>query len=89
MPRFIAALLLGAYFVGGFALMFWSMSIRQKTLDKRALPHPIGFFEPACWVYTFSGRHRGAHDQVLSALVFVWRGAILLLPIGVLALFAS
>ena len=89
MARVIFCSVFGAYFIVGWALLFWSLAIRQKTVDKSALPHPLAFVGPASWAYAFSGRHMGAQDRALSVLVFLWRGAILLLPIGFVAFFAS
>jgi hypothetical protein len=43
---------------------------------------------PACLFYAFSDRHLDAHNKTLSLLVFAWRIAIILLPLGIITLFA-
>jgi hypothetical protein len=85
---FIATVLLGSYFGGGFALMFYIWLIRNRA-PRAALPHPLAFFGLDAWTYAFSSRHRVAADRLLSALVMFWRAAIVLLPLGIWAFLAA
>jgi hypothetical protein len=87
--KIIAPILFAPYFVFGFALLIYSALARPTAKFKKAYPTPISFFGPACWGYAFSARYQDANDNKLTWLVLVWRASIVLLPFGIIALFAS
>ena len=86
---FIAGTIFGAYFIGGFSLWGYVEALRARGAPRGALPHPLAFFGPSAWGYAFSGRHRALNDRTLTGLVLLWRAAIVLLPFGIWAFFAS
>lgn len=84
----LASAIIGGYFTIGFALFAYAAMGAPKSENVEAWPHPLAFMGPSIWAYAFSGRHLGANNPVLSGLVRSWRVTMILLPIGIWALFA-